>query len=44
MKVVSFKSIAELQKFLTANALTNAKVAAVYYDSGSEMHVLVYTP
>lgn len=44
MKVMSFKSIHELQKFLTDNSLTVAKIAAVYYDAGSEMHVLVYTP
>jgi hypothetical protein len=44
MKVLSFKSINDLQKFLTANTLTSASVFAIYYDTGSEMHVLVYTP
>lgn len=44
MKVITFKSITELQKFLTANAITIAKTAAIYYDVGSEQHVLVYTP
>jgi hypothetical protein len=44
MVVKIFTTVVELQKFITSNAVTAAKVTAIYYDGASGKHVLVYTP
>jgi hypothetical protein len=44
MKVQIFNTPQELQAFLTANSLTIAKIASIYFDGASGKHVLVYTP
>jgi len=44
MKVQLFQTAAQLQAFLTANGITIAKTAAIYFDGASGKHVLVYVP
>ena len=44
MLVKTFDSTAELQAYITAQSLTVAKIAAIYWDATSGKHVLVHVP
>lgn len=43
MKVMGFQTKKQLEKYLADNAIVLAKIAAVYFDSASGEHVLVYS-
>lgn len=44
MIVKTFANVEDLQAYLTANAVTVAKTAAIYFDAASGHHVLVHVP
>jgi hypothetical protein len=44
MIVKTFANVNDLQAYITANSVTVAKTASIYFDAASGHHVIVHAP